>query len=57
MTSSLDPHTTYLPPENKYQRLGLNATFRQLPWDSTLAARYTWSETESSADLTGVSGF
>lgn len=43
--------TTYLPPENTYQRLGLNATFRQLPWDSTLAMRYTWSKTESSADL------
>lgn len=42
---------TYLPPENKYQRLGLNATFRQLPWDSTLAMRYTWSKTESTADL------
>ena len=43
--------TTYLPPENKYQRIGLNATFRQLPWDSTLAMRYTWSKTESNADL------
>jgi MtrB/PioB family decaheme-associated outer membrane protein len=43
--------TSYLPPENKYQRLGLNATFRQLPLDSTLALRYTWSKTESSADL------
>jgi MtrB/PioB family decaheme-associated outer membrane protein len=43
--------TTYLPPDNKSQRIGLNATFRQLPWNSTLAARYTWSKTESSADL------
>ena len=43
--------TTYLPPDNQYQRIGLNATFRQLPWDSTLAMRYTWSKTESSADL------
>jgi MtrB/PioB family decaheme-associated outer membrane protein len=43
--------TSYLPPENKYQRIGVNATFRQLPWDSTLAMRYTWSKTESSADL------
>jgi MtrB/PioB family decaheme-associated outer membrane protein len=43
--------TTYLPPDNKYQRIGANATFRQLPWDSTLAMRYTWSKTESSADL------
>ena len=43
--------TTYLPPDNKYQRVGANATFRQLPWDSTLAMRYTWSKTESHADL------
>jgi len=43
--------TTYLAPDNKYQRVGANATFRQLPWDSTLAMRYTWSKTESHADL------
>jgi MtrB/PioB family decaheme-associated outer membrane protein len=43
--------TSYLPPDNTYQRIGLNATFRQLPLDSTLAMRYTWSKTESHADL------
>jgi MtrB/PioB family decaheme-associated outer membrane protein len=48
-TNAID--TTYLPPDNKYQRIGANATFRQLPWDSTLAMRYTWSKTESHADL------
>jgi MtrB/PioB family decaheme-associated outer membrane protein len=43
--------TTYLPPDNHYQRVAANATFRALPWHSTLAARYTWSEGKSDADL------
>jgi MtrB/PioB family decaheme-associated outer membrane protein len=43
--------TTYLPPDNSYQRFAANATFRGLPWQSTLAARYTWSEGKSDADL------
>jgi MtrB/PioB family decaheme-associated outer membrane protein len=43
--------TTYLPPDNHYQRVAANATFRGLPWQSTLAARYTWSEGKSDADL------
>ena len=43
--------TTYLPPDNRYQRIAANATWRQLPWNSTLAARYTWSETKSDATL------
>jgi len=42
--------TTYLPPENNYQRIALNATWRQLPWNSSLAFRYTWDQTKS--DLT-----
>ena len=28
--------TTWLPPDNNYQRLALNATWRQLPWNSSL---------------------
>jgi len=43
--------TTYLPPDNHYQRIAANATFRGLPWQSTIAARYTWSEGKSGADL------
>src|SRR6266567_120771 len=43
--------TTYQPPDNHYQRVAANATFRALPWHSTLAARYTWSQGKSDADL------
>ena len=42
---------TYLAPDNKYTRLAGNATFRQLPWNSTLAARFTTDELKSSATL------
>jgi hypothetical protein len=38
---------TYLPPDNQYQRLALNGVVRALPWNSTLAARYTWDKTTS----------
>ena len=40
--------TTYLPPDNKYQRLAANATFRKLPLNSTVAFRYTSDELKSS---------
>lgn len=43
--------TTYLAPDNDYQRLGVNGTIRQLPWNSTLAARFTWDKLESDATL------
>jgi len=43
--------TTWLAPENKYQRIAANATFRQLPYNSTFAARYTWSEVKSDTSL------
>ncbi len=39
--------TTHLAPSNQYQRIALNGTWRQLPWNSTLAVRYTWDETTS----------
>ncbi len=42
---------TYLPPANNYQRVALNATFRELPLKSTLAMRYTWDETTSDANV------
>jgi MtrB/PioB family decaheme-associated outer membrane protein len=43
--------TTFLPPDNHYERFAAQATYRGLPWNSTLAARYTWSEGKSDADL------
>ena len=43
--------TTTLPPDNHYQRVAANATFRGWPWQSTLAARYTWSQGKSDADI------
>jgi len=43
--------TTFLPPDNHYSRFIAQATYRGLPWNSTLAARYTWSEGKSDADL------
>ena len=42
---------TYLAPDNRYTRLAGNATFRQLPWNSTFAARFTSDELKSSASL------
>jgi MtrB/PioB family decaheme-associated outer membrane protein len=35
-------HTT-LPPSNDLARIAVNGNLRQLPWDSTLAARFTYS--------------
>jgi MtrB/PioB family decaheme-associated outer membrane protein len=43
--------TTHLAPDNKYQRIGLNGTIRQLPLNSTFAARFTWDRLESDTDL------
>jgi MtrB/PioB family decaheme-associated outer membrane protein len=42
---------SYLPPANDYQRVAANATFRALPWASTLALRYTWDETTSDVNI------
>ena len=44
--------TTHLAPDNDYQRIGLNGTIRQLPWNSTVAARFTWDKLESDVSLT-----
>jgi MtrB/PioB family decaheme-associated outer membrane protein len=43
--------TTYLPPDNHYERIAAQFTYRGLPLNSTLAARYTWSEGKSEAEL------
>lgn len=42
---------SFLPPDNKYSRLAANATFRQLPLNSTLALRLTDDELKSDAAL------
>jgi hypothetical protein len=43
--------TTYLAGDNRYQRLMGNATFRQLPWATTVAMRFTLDELKSSVPL------
>jgi MtrB/PioB family decaheme-associated outer membrane protein len=43
--------TSYLPPDNKYQRIAGNLTFRGLPMTSTAAFRFTKDELESNAML------
>jgi hypothetical protein len=43
--------SSYLPPDNDYQRLALNGTIRQLPWNSTVAARVTWDKLDNSTTL------
>lgn len=51
--------TTYLGAGNEYSRVALNGTIRQLPLNSTLAARYTKDELESNfavgATVLGIS--
>ena len=42
---------TYLAADNRYTRFGGNATFRALPWNSTIAARFTMDELKSSVPL------
>ncbi len=42
MLNGLD--TNLLPPDNDLKQLSLNGTLRQLPVNSTLAARFTWSK-------------
>lgn len=56
--------TTYLAPDNDYQRLALSGSIRQLPMNSTIAARATWDRLESTVNLatqalngTGASAF
>jgi MtrB/PioB family decaheme-associated outer membrane protein len=43
--------TTYLAPDNRYERLSGNFSYRQLPGNSTLAARFTVDELTSSVPL------
>jgi len=43
--------SSYLPPENTFNKLTLSGNYRDLPWNSVLSARYTWAKTESDATL------
>jgi len=43
--------TTYLAADNRYQRLMGNAVFRNLPWATTLAARFTVDELKSAVNV------
>jgi hypothetical protein len=42
---------TYLAADNRYSRVAGNVTWRQLPWDAVLAARFTADELTSSVGL------
>lgn len=42
---------TYLAADNRYTRVAGNATFRDLPWATTIAARFTTDELKSSVGL------
>jgi MtrB/PioB family decaheme-associated outer membrane protein len=50
MLNNLD--TSLLPPDNDLTKLSLNGTLRQLPVNSTLAARLTWSILTNSFGVT-----
>ena len=43
--------TTYLPPDNTFNKFTLTGNYRDLPWRSVLSARYTWAKTTSNVDL------
>ena len=42
---------TYLAADNRYTRVAGNATFRDLPWQTTVAARFTTDELKNSVGL------
>ena len=50
MLNNLD--TMYLPPDNNLNRVGLNATLRELPVNSTLSVRGTWTKLTNSFGVT-----
>jgi MtrB/PioB family decaheme-associated outer membrane protein len=43
--------TTILPIDNQQMRLGVNGSLRQLPMESTLGARFTWSRQSSDVGM------
>jgi outer membrane protein OmpA-like peptidoglycan-associated protein len=43
--------TTFLPPDNTFNKFTLSGNYRDLPWRSVISARYTWSKTTSETPL------
>ncbi|MCC7327682.1 MAG: MtrB/PioB family outer membrane beta-barrel protein [Burkholderiales bacterium] len=39
--------TTYLAPDNTFNKFTITGNYRDLPWKSVLSARYTWAKTTS----------
>ena len=43
--------TSYLPPDNTFNKFTLTGNYRDLPWNSVVSARYTWAKTTSNVNL------
>jgi len=43
--------TTQLPPDNYFNKATATANWRGLPWNSVIAARYTWAQTTSNVGI------
>jgi outer membrane protein OmpA-like peptidoglycan-associated protein len=43
--------TTYLPPDNTFNKFTATGNYRDLPWHGVISARYTWAQTTSIANL------
>src|SRR4030095_13162717 len=43
--------TSYLPPNNTFNKFTLSGNYRDLPWRSVISARYTWAKTTSNVGI------
>ena len=43
--------TSYLPPDNTFNKFTLTGNYRDLPWKSVISARYTYAKTTSDVSL------
>ncbi|MFO1317649.1 MAG: MtrB/PioB family outer membrane beta-barrel protein, partial [Burkholderiales bacterium] len=43
--------TSYLAPDNTFNKFTLTGNYRDLPWKSVISARYTWAKTTSDVPL------
>src|SRR6266545_4758849 len=43
--------TTYLAPDNTFNKFTVTGNYRDLPWRSVISARYTWAKTTSDVGL------
>src|SRR5215470_3415562 len=43
--------TTYLAPDNTFNKFTVSGNYRDLPWQSVISARYTWARTTSATPL------